>query len=319
MNYREPFSKKLFLRAGLRYEYEKLENNIATFDDNSGTYNQQNQDLSSAFFRNSNRYFVTSGIEFKQKDLSITPGVKYQYQQFDNKLSYLADPLVQKLNNVLPYLEITYKKLTVNFTRDVILPDYNYMIPVNNTNPYLINLEYQFIAYGDEQGIYEPEHFQSKNNLNVWNTGRSMDMDNDVVQSTYLDESGVQTNLPINAITAAAWQLTGLNQVLNTKTVIFSWNFGTWTEYRRINFSIMQSRAFRKDWCNIWSNIGFNWNDKLEVNPAYSFSYMNVNNSNPLFATNNSFEQTIGMEMIVRYVKHVIFETEGRYLNNNAL
>ncbi|MFT3902361.1 MAG: outer membrane beta-barrel protein [Niabella sp.] len=323
LNYREPFSKKFFLRAGLRYEYEKLENKIATFDHNNGAYNQPNQDLSSAFTRNGNRYFVSSGIEFKQKSLSITPGVKYQYQQFDNKLLSMGDGLVQKLNNVLPYLEITYKKLSVNFTRDVILPDYSYMIPVkNNTNPYLINLGNTNLLPTVMNRVYmNLNTFNPKNNLNVWSWGEAWIADNDVVQSITVDESGVQTNLPINADNSRRVAANfGLNQDFKYKNgFVFSWNFGTWTEYRENKFFYNTEPSVQKRLnCNIWSNLGFNWNDKLEVTPAYSFSYMNVQNSNPLFATNKSFEQTIGMEMIMRYVKHVIFETEGRYLNNNA-
>ena len=45
---------------------------------------------------------------------------------------------------------------------------------------------------------------------------------------------------------------------------------------------------------------------------------MNVKNTNPLFTPQSSFDQTIGTELIFRYIKHVIIETEGRYLNNNA-
>lgn len=322
-NYREPLAKKLFLRAGVRYEYQHLENNIGSFNNNGGAYNEQNTALSSNFSRNSNRYFVSSGLEFKQKSLSITPGVKYQHQQFYNKLSYIANPLIQQLDNVLPYLEFTYKKLTINFNRDIILPDYSYMIPVrNNTNPYLVNLGNTNLLPTIMNSVYmNLNTFNPKNNLNVWSWGEAWIADNDVVQSITMDESGVQTIRPINVDNSKRIAANfGLNQDIKYKnSFTFSWNIGTWTEYRENKFIYNELESIQKRLnSNIWSNLGFNWNDQLELNPAYSFSYMNVKNTNPKFATNRSFEQTIGLETVMRYIKHVIFDTELRYLNNNA-
>ncbi|WP_245605185.1 TonB-dependent receptor [Niabella soli] len=322
-NYREPISKKFFIRAGTRYEYEHLENDIATFDKNGARYDLKNNSLSSGFSRNSNRYFLSTGLEFKQKQLSITPGVRYQYQQFDNRLSTMNDPVVQKLNNILPQLEITYKKLTVNFTRDMLLPDYSYMIPVlNNTNPYIINLGNTNLLPAVMNRVYANLNtYNPKNHLNVWSWGEAYIADNDVVQSITVDKSGLQTIQPVNANGSKRVAANfGLNQDFkNKQSFTFSWNVGTWTEYRENKFFYNDAPSIQKRLnSNVWSNLGFNWNDKLEINPAYSFSYMNVKNSNPLFTPQSSFSQTAGTELIIRYVKHVIFETEGRYLNNNA-
>ncbi len=323
INYREPLAKKLFLRAGARYEYENLKNDITTLDKQGAAYNARNNDLSSDFSRNSNRYFLSTGLELKLKDLAITPGVRYQYQQFDNKLSFVANPVVQRLNNVLPQLEITYRKLTVNYNRDIVLPDYTYMIPVrNNTNPYLVNLGNTDLlpAVMDRINV-NLNTFNPKNNLNVWSWGEAWIANNDVVQSITMDASGLQTIKPINADGSKRIAANfGLNQDIKYKnSFILSWNVGTWTEYRENPFYFNnQESAQRRLLSNIWSSMGFNWDDKLEVIPAYSFSYMNVKNTNPLFTTQSNFEQTIGIETIMRYIKHFIFDSELRYLNNNA-
>ncbi|MCH5715528.1 outer membrane beta-barrel protein [Niabella hibiscisoli] len=325
LNYREPLSKKLFLRAGARYEYENLKNDIATLDKQGAVYNTRNNELSSDFSRNSNRYFLSTGLELKLKDLAITPGVRYQYQHFDNKLSFMANPVVQRLNNILPQLEITYRKLTVNYNRDIVLPDYTYMIPVrNNTNPYLVNLGNTDLlpAVMDRISV-NLNTFNPKNNLNVWSWGEAWIAENDVVQSITMDASGLQTIKPINANGSKRVAANfGLNQDIKYKnSFTLSWNWGTWTEYRENPFYFNNQESRQQRACllsNIWSSIGFNWDDKLEVIPAYSFSYMNVKNTNPLFTTQSSFDQTIGIETVMRYIKHVIFDSELRYLNNNA-
>ncbi|GAB3424432.1 outer membrane beta-barrel protein [Niabella aquatica] len=323
VNYREPLSKKIFLRAGARYEYENLKNDITTFDKKEAGYNNKNNNLSSAFSRNSNRYFLSTGLEFKYKSLAITPGVRYQYQQFNNQLSFVADPVVQKLNNILPQLEITYRKLTVNYSRDIVLPDYSYMIPVkNNTNPYVVRLGNTNLLPAIMDRVYmNLNTFNPKNNLNVWSWGEAWIANNDVVQSITMDESGLQTTRPVNADGSKRIAANfGLNQDIKYKSSFtFSWNIGTWTEYRQNSFYYNDEPSTQQRLIsNVWSNIGLNWNDKLELGPAYSFSYMNVKNTNPLFTPKNSFEQTIGIEAIMRYIKHVIFDSELRYINNNA-
>ncbi|MGJ7033431.1 outer membrane beta-barrel protein [Niabella hirudinis] len=323
INYREPLGKKWFLRAGTRYEYENLKNDVATFDKDGARYDQQNNDLSSLFLRNSNKYQASTGLEFKHKGLAITPGVRYQYQQFENKVSYIPDPLIQKQSNVLPQLEITYKKLTVNFSRDVQLPEYRYLIPVrNNTNPYVINLgNTGLLPAIMNQVSANLNTFNPKNNLNVWSWGEAYIANNDVVQSITVDESGIQTIQPVNADGSKRVAANfGLNQDIKYKnSFTFSWNVGTWTEYRESKFFYNEAPGNQK-WLNsnVWSNLGFNWDDKLEVRPAYSFSYMSVKNTNPRFTPARSFDQTLGTELVFRYIKHVIFDTELRYLNNNA-
>lgn len=322
-NYREPLSKKFFLRAGARYEYENLKNDINTFDRATGNYDDRVNELSSAFTRNSNRYFTSTGLEFKQKSLSITPGVRYQYQQFDNRLGLDGTPVVQKLNNILPQLEIIYKKLTINYSKDIVLPDYSYMIPVrNNTNPYLEYLGNTNLLPAVMDRVYvNLNTFNPKNNLNVWSWAEAYTAKNDVTQSIVMDENGVQRIQPINTDGSKRVAANfGLNQDIKYKSnFTFSWNWGTWTEYRENKFFYNNEPSTQQRlMSNVWSNIGFNWNDKLELNPAYSFAYMNVKNTSNRFPTNKSFEQTLGTEIVVRYIKHVIFETEARYINNNA-
>ncbi|WP_157557987.1 TonB-dependent receptor [Niabella aurantiaca] len=322
-NYREPLGKKWFLRAGTRYEYEHLKNDVATFDKSGPGYDQRNNELSSMFLRSSNKYLVSTGLEFKHKGLAVTPGLRYQYQQFENNVSYVPEPLIQKQGNVLPELEVTYKKLTVNFSRDVVLPDYYYLLPVrNNTNPYVINIGNAGLLPALRNRVNANLNtFNPKNNLNVWSWGEAYIADNDVVQSITVDESGIQTIKAVNADGSKRIAANfGLNQDIKYKnSFTFSWNVGTWTEYRENKFFYNEAPSIQKRLnSNIWSNLGFNWNDKLEIRPAYSFSYMSVKNTNPRFTPARSFDQTAGTELIIRYIKHVIFDTELRYLNNNA-
>ncbi|GAB3006337.1 TonB-dependent receptor [Niabella terrae] len=321
--YREPLSKIFFLRTGMRYEFERLENSVATFDRSQNTGDLQDADLSRSFKRNSSRYLTNAGIELKIHGLSITPGLKYQYLRFENLLSDHPNPVKQEFNKLLPYLELNYKKLSVTYSRDLLLPDYAYMNPViNNTDPYAIRMGNTNLLPSTRDRIYVSLNtFNPKNNLNVWSWFDAWTADNDVVYNIQMDEAGVQTLTPVNVPKSKRIATNfGLNQDIKYQNQFtFSWNFGTWSEYREIPFLYNENQSTQKRlFSNVWGFLGFNWDDKLELIPSYALSYINVSNTNPLFASNSSFEQTLALEGVLRKIKHVIFETDIRYINNNA-
>ena len=78
-NYSEPLNKNLTIRLAGRYEYGKLHNGIGTFNSVNGNdkYDTLNTSLSSDFRRISNRAFLGAGLEYKWKDLTITPSVRF--------------------------------------------------------------------------------------------------------------------------------------------------------------------------------------------------------------------------------------------------
>src|SRR5262249_33611714 len=107
--------------------------------DINGKYEMFNSALSSGFKRNSNRFSFTPGIEFKVKNFVITPAVRALFQHVVNDVVALPAPIVQKQNDLLPSFTVVYKQLNFNYSRDVTLPPYNYLIPVaDNTNSYFI-------------------------------------------------------------------------------------------------------------------------------------------------------------------------------------
>jgi hypothetical protein len=155
----------------------------------------------------------------------------------------------------------------------------------------------------------------------VWGWGEAWIAKNGVVNSITMDESGLQTVLPINADgSKRATANFGVNQTIKYKNSFnFSWDIGTWTQYNQNLFFYNQEKSTLNRWeSSVWSNLGFNWDDKLELSPSYSFGYTNVKNSNPLFAPQSSFQQVAGLEAIVRKIKHLIFDSRIRYINNNA-
>lgn len=319
-NYSEPLIKNFFFRLGARYDYEKMEDRVGTFANNNI---DPIKGLSSGFTRESNKYSISAGIEYRYNNFTFRPGVRYQSQKFYTNIYSLNQSISQEQRNVLPQFDFVYKKLTLSYNRDVVLPYYTNLIPVlNNSNPYITRLGNPNLqpALQDRVRInlntYDP-----KSTLGVWSWFEASQAKNVIVDSISLDPSGIQTIYPVNAngYKRVATNFGLYQNKRNSKNFMIPWNFGTWTEYVQNYFYYngVRSRQKRLN-CNFWSGIGFNWNDKLELNQEYSFGYRFVKNSNAGFEDIKTFSQTIGTEVIVRYIKHVIFDSRLRLITNDA-
>jgi len=318
-NYSEPLIKNFFFRLGARYDYEKLDDRVGTFANNSG---DPIKGLSSRFTRESNKYSVSGGIEYRYKNFTFRPGIRYQSQKFDNNIYSLNQSIMQEQRNVLPQFDFVYKKLTLSYNRDVVLPYYTNLVPVlNNSNPYMTRLGNPDLqpALQDRVRI-NLNTYSPKSTLGVWSWFEASQSKNVIVDSITLNQGGIQTIYPVNAngYKRVATNF-GLNQnKRNAKNFMIPWNFGTWTEYVQNYFYYNGVRSLQNRLnCNFWSGIGLNWDDKLELNQEYSFSYRFVKNSNAGFEDIKTFSQTIGTEVIVRYIKHVIFDTRLRLITND--
>lgn len=324
--YSEPLSKKFTLRLGGRHEYSQLYNTVNTFNKGAGSdkYDVLNTALSSRFNRKGNRFLFTTGLEFKWKDLTLTPTARLLLQSFENTLASLPSPINQKKNNLLPALGIVYKKLNVNYNKDIQMPGYSYLIPVSdNTNPY-------FISKGNPDLLPMERHNFSvnynlnnpKTNLNAFVYASGTLTNNDVVQSIIVDDRGVQTTMPVNANGSKNFYLNFniSKQYKNNPAFTFSWNTGASSGFNQslllYNNSNNRQQTFN---LNNWLGFNLNFNDKIEWNSSVSLGYNFTRYSTAVFkAINNRFTWWDN-ELIVRFPKHFIWETQFNIDYNSNL
>ena len=322
-NYSEPLAKNLSARVDAKYNYEHLKNSITTFDIDNGN-STKNPALSNVFNRTSNIFSTSAGLEYRYKKLTVTPRLRYQWQHFENDLASLNNTVDQKVNTFLPELSIVYGKLQINYQKQVILPDYRYLIPVfDNTNPYIINNGNPNLLPAIKNSIQVNMYaYDPKRSLNVWGWASAGTIDNDVIQNIILQPNGTQVIQPINAsrgknVSANA----GVNKEnkFSHKFTMTS-NLGFYYAYKENYFSYNNSlsQQFNNN-LNLWGGFGLNWNDVFEWNNNINFSYQKVRNSNTdIFKSYNTVDYEISSEQIVRWPKHVIFENNIAYVKNNA-
>jgi hypothetical protein len=324
-NYSEPLSKQLTIRLGGRYEYSKLSNSITTLNKgNTLEYDSVNTNLSSQFNREGYRILLTTGLEFKWKSLTITPNPRILIQSVNNNLKSLPSPIKQKQTNFLPGLSIGYKTMNFYYDRNVSLPFYTNLLPVNdNTNPYFISKgNANLLPTTRDQFSINYFFNNTKKNLTVSLYGNGSFASNDIIQSISVNDKGVQTSMPVNADGSKSFYLNFniYRQYKNNQKFIFSWNTGGNYNFNRNKMLFNGEESWVSNFnFNNWFGVNLNWNDKVEWNTSYSVGF------NKATYTNNNFKPLdIGYhywdnELIIRPMKHVIFETQCTYSTNNSI
>lgn len=322
-NFTEPLSKRLNFRVSGRYEYGQMHNDISTFGKSPGgpEFDVPLSDLTSQFKRISNRVFVAPGIEFKWKDLSITPTLRALMQNVDNDLAG-KQSISQRQNDLLPGLAIVYKRLSFNYNRDVTLPWYNYLIPVNdNTNPYYINKGNADLLPSTRDNISANfSHNDTKRNLNFNLHANGSFVQDDVVQSTTVDEKGVQTMMPVNADGSRNFYVyfNLHKQYKNKQKFIFSWNTGGNYNFNRNRLLYNGESSWQSTfYFSNWVGINLNWNDKVEWNSTYSQGFNFTRYTSERFSALNIQNTWWENELVLRWPKHVIWETQCSYNYNS--
>lgn len=322
-NFSEPIAKQWTIRIGGRYEYGRLNNDIGTFNKNGGSeFTELNPAFSSLFNRSSHRIIFNPGLEFKWKDLAITPSVRAMFQDIDNKLLSTSTSIRQRQNNILPSLQVVYKQLSFYYSKDVQLPGYTYLIPVvDNSNSY-------YVIKGNT--ALEPsvrDNFSINYNLN--NTKRNLFanvymnaafVNKDFIQSITLDR-GIQTSVPVNANgTQYFYSYFSVNkQYKRNPRFIFSWSTGGNININRNRMFFNEVASWQRSFnLNVWLGVNLNWNDKVELNSTYGPAYNFTRYTSKQFPEIDIKYHWLENELILRWPKRVIWETQTNYTFNSG-
>jgi hypothetical protein len=324
-NYSEPLNKHFTFRAGGRYEYSKLNNDVNTYNkNNDGKFEVYNLLLSSDFRRISHRMFFMGGLEYKWKDLVITPSIRLLQQNVNNKQESAGMLLKQDQFNILPGFSVRYKQWSFNYSKDVILPGWTNLNPAKDlSNPY-------FIALGNPDLLPTKRHNlglnvninDQKRFLNVWGWGNVSFTENDVIQTFQLDEKGVQTTFPVNVDGTRSYQMNwGINKQYKTKqSITFTWNIGNWTNLTRSRLLFNNTDGWQTTLIyNQWMGAGLNMNDKFEWNISGGYNYNFTKYTSAAFQKLQIKGYNLGNELVLRWPKHLIWETQINYSYNGSI
>lgn len=320
--FRLPLNKSFALTASSRYDYNKLNNKVNTFDaDADKKYNQLNPLLSNTFnreFHRSNNYL---GLQYIYKKLTITPSLTALWQQYDNRLLSLDNSIKKSQFNLLPGLGIVFKELNLNYNKDVSLPAYTNLIPaLNNTNPYYLTNGNPNLKPAERDNFrINYYHNNSKKNLNISLYATGSLTKNDVIQSIVVDKSGIQTSTPVNADGSknATVNYNINKQYKYNSKFTLSWNAGGWYGLYKNKLLYNGETSWQNNFnLEHWAGVNFNFNDKVEWNNDISLSNYQSKFTSSNFSTLKTNQKSVSTEVILRMPKHVIWEAVLQYENN---
>ena len=319
-NYSEPLSKKTTLRLNARYDYLKFENTVTTFNYNgsSKSYDIFNPQLSNGLNRRNHQLNANAGIEYRLKNVTLTPGLRLQSQKIKNELTDIPIPLEQNATKILPSIGLVYKTWNLYYNRNVILPDYSYLIPVaDNSNPYYITLSNPDLlsSINDQVWINYRKNVPKKQYNYGFSYGLTL-IKNDIVSSVFVGDRGVFATLPVNK--------SGTRY--NSANVFFNKQFKrspkfTFSSNHSISVNSIRSRLIYNN-TNSWQYMNtlrvrnafyMNLNDKFEWNGSYAFAWYFSRYSSSAFENVNKIFHELENEFIIRYPKHFIWETNIQY------
>lgn len=327
MNYSEPLNKKFTVRITGRWEYSRFNNGVNTYNRNglNDKFEVLNNLLSSDFRRIGNRFFVSPGLEYKIKpDFTVTPSIRFLDQFVNNKLVSSSILLKQKQFDVLPGLSVVYKQLSLGYNKDVNLPGFAYLNPVRDvSNPYFITMGNPSLQPSRRDNFSFNYYFNdAKRYLNAGGWANISFTDNDIVQSITVDDRGVQTTVPVNANNSRNYSMNvNVNKQYKTKqNTMFSWNTGNWMNITKSRLFFNNTSSWQTTFIyNHWFGVGLNLNDKIEWNINYSFAKNFTKNTSDHFKKLNVNSYDIGSDVVLRWPKHLIWETQFGYSHNSNI
>ena len=325
-NYSEPVNKHFTIRLAGRYEYSKVDNTVSTYNNPNGgdKYDVLNTLLSSDFKRVGHRAFLGAGLEYKWKDITITPQVRLLDQRVNNRLVSANTIIKQAQFNVLPVLSVVYKQLNINYNRDIILPGFNSLNPVRDiSNHYFVTKGNPGLLSSTRDNIGVNYYFNDpKRFINVGGYVSAGFTQKDIVQSITIDASGAQTSMPVNADGSRNYSMNwNVNkQYKNKQNRIFMWNTGNWmgVNKSRLIFNGLETWQTTFNY-NHWFGVGLNLNDKFEWNINYSFGKNFTRYTSSNFKKLKVGYYDFGNEFVLRWPKHIIWETQFSYNYNGSI
>ncbi len=325
-NYSEPLDKHFTVRIGGRHEYGRLNNGVSTYNRVAGNEKFEifNALLSSDFRRISHRFFVNPGLEYKWKDITITPSIRFLDQRVNNNLLSSSTILKQKQFDVLPGISFVWKQLSLNYSKDVNLPGFNHLNPVTDiSNPYFVVKGNPGLLPTRRNSISANYNFNdAKRYINAGGWANANFSDNDIVQSITIDNRGVQTSMPVNANKTRNYGMNvNVNKQYKTKqNVMFSWNTGNWMNYTKSQLFFNNIASWQTTFnYNHWFGAGMNLKDIFEWNLSYSFGKNFTRYTSDQFKKLNVSSYNMGTDMVLRWPKHLVWETQISYTYNGSI
>ncbi|RYZ28524.1 MAG: TonB-dependent receptor [Chitinophagaceae bacterium] len=325
-NFSEPLTKSLTLRFNNQYQYLKDQQDIAIYNKDGVSSKYDLLDLAQArgFERDQHRVNSYLGLSYRIKQVTFSAGVNALWQSIHNNFKNVSSPLNTSLFNILPSLSFNWKQLSAQVSQTVNAPSISYLNPVpDSTNPFFVRFGNPALKPAKRTSFYVNNFIFLQNSgtsFNIYAGGNFSD--NDVVLSKTINANGVQSTRPVNASGTVNFNVSlgfGKEFKRNQK-FIFSFRVSPYFSFDRrkllVNNNVSNVTSY-----NVGPNVSFslNWNDIIEMKPMYSPGISRTHYTDPSFSNLKVITHYMENELIIRWPKKLVWETNAGYRYNSQV
>ncbi|HEY0040010.1 MAG TPA: outer membrane beta-barrel protein [Flavisolibacter sp.] len=325
-NFSEPLTKALTLRFNNQYHYLNDQQDVSIYDKDivSTKYDIPDYAQARGFERSQHRVNSYLGLSYKIKQVTFSAGVNSLWQSIHNNFKNVASPFDNKLYNILPSFSLNWKQLSFQINQSVNAPSISYLNPLaDSTNPFFIRYGNQNLKPAKRTSFYLNNFIFLQNSgttFNIYANGNFTD--NDVVLSRTIDQNGVQSSRPVNASgTVNFYAGIGYGREFkNKQKFIFSFRVSPYMSFDRRKL-IVNNNVSTATSISFGPNVNFslNWNDIIEMKPMYSPGISHTRYTDPNFKNLKVTTHYLENELIIRWPKKLVWETNVGYRYNNQV
>jgi hypothetical protein len=294
--YRKPVTKKLIsdltTSAGYTHQLDKV--STYDYDPTTGQYDSFLLELSSDLTRNKWTEGVSPGVTYNiSKKASLLVHLNMQWQEVNNSFKRNTADINQNFFYLLPAINLNISRFSINYNRNVQLPNIGDMIPYTvvfsplysvTGNPALKpttsnNFNINFNRY----------NYQSGTSYSVA-LGASFEQ-NSIFRQRTINADLVETSMPINRNGRYSYNLNGFinKQMKKSKDFKLSSRSNVGLSTSRNFFVVNEQSGYQYNY-NIYftEGLSLNWKDKIEINPEYTLTKSFINYSGGAFSNQNT-------------------------------
>ncbi len=323
LDYDEPLSRRLKLNFQYKLDYfYGTQSNITNDRDVNNEYTDFSSFYSNDFTNDRIENRVGMGIVWTPKKQTISIGTRARNVMIDNLDNFTNDTITQNVNNILPYIEYTYKfsnsqRFRFSYTASSDQPSLNQLQPVpDNTNPNNVvignpdlvpNYNHAFNGFYNKWNALEQSYVWASAYANYTNNSFS----NSII---YLpDGRTISSAINVDGVLYAGIFAGGGVPMFN--------KFLRWDPNVNISYSNFKSEI------NFQENITENWNysagskfsirnDTIEVSIGANITYADPRSSLSLGANQPFWMQSYEAEVFFELPYRFFIESDARYIIN---
>lgn len=307
----EPLTQHWTLRVNANYQYLR------------DRYDLLQAQLSNGYRRIQNIFFGNALLAYNYKKFTVTGGLAFTTRQIVNTFTKTNLPINFNLVDVLPSLAVNWKAWNLQYNETVTVPDINLLSPVpDSTNPFYIIRGNPNLQPGRRRALtFSYFSFDQKSGLRANLSLRGSLADRDVIFARTVTSDGVQSVVPVNTNDSRQLSLSAsIGKDFRNRHFIFSLRVSPYansTSQQLLVNGNSSTATTREGGPRI--SLGLNWNDKVEIDPDYSYIINETSYTDPVFTPVHVHTHQLQTDIIVRAPGKLIWETKLLYRYNSQV